>query len=501
MWDDYKVESKQSDRRQAFTNKELIMTNNRSLPFNTDSYKPSMFKQYPPGTETVYSYIESRGGEFDRVVHAGLQPFLDYLTQPVTVEDVQAAAKLWEVHGEPFPYEGWMYIATELKGKIPVRIRSMAEGLVIPTRNVLVTIENTDTRVPWITTWIETAMLRAVWYMSTVATTSWHIKQIISHYLEKTGDPSGLPFKLHDFGARGVSSQESAAIGGMGHLINFMGTDTFGAIMFAMDHYGADISEVGFSIPASEHSTITSWTRDGESDAYMNMIKQFAGEGKIFACVMDSYDILAATETISTGEHLAALKARGGLMVLRPDSDDPVVIIPKMLRILEKNVGSTVNDKGYRVLNNFRIIWGDGINRQTIDTILRTACGVMGYSADNFAFGMGGALLQKHDRDSQQYAMKCSAIRANGQWHEVYKQPAGIISKVSKKGRVTTYKNDSGEYYTGIVGGERDELHTVFINGEVEKRYSLAEVRANSNLPLVENARIGHSTSVYAKLS
>lgn len=480
----------------------------RSLPFNTDSYKVSMPRQYPPGTEIVYSYIESRGGEFDRVLHAGVQPFLDYLAQPITREQVMIASKYWEAHGEPFPLEGWLYIVEKLDGKIPVRIRSMREGLVIPTRNVLVTIENTNVNVPWITTWIETALLRATWYMSTVATTSWHIKQLIKEYLEKTGDINGLAFKLHDFGARGVSSQESAELGGFAHLINFMGTDTFSAVMFAMAHYGADISEIGFSIAASEHSTITSWTREMElrvDGPYMNMIEQFAGENKIFACVMDSFDILKSVETVSSGEHLELLKKKGGLMVLRPDSDDPIVIIPKLLRILEKNVGSTVNEKGYKVLNHFRIIWGDGINRLTISSILRVACDVMGYSADNFAFGMGGALLQKVDRDTQQYAMKCSAIRVNGEWVEVYKQPAGIVSKASKKGRVTTFKNQDGKYFTGIVEGEDsellDELHEVFLNGEVVRRWEMSEVRAASNRPLVENAPAGHSRGIYASLS
>lgn len=478
----------------------------RALPFNTDSYKCSMWVQYPPGTEYVYSYIESRGGEFDRVLHGGLQPFLYYLEHRVTEAEVLAAAEIWAAHGEPFPLDDWLYIARELGGKIPVRIRSVAEGLVIPTRNVLVTIENTDTRVPWITTWVETALLRAVWYFSTVATVSWHIKQLCASYLEKSADAmDALAFRLHDFGARGVSSQESAEIGGAAHLINFLGTDTFGAIPFLMSFYGAQANEVGFSIAASEHSTITSWTRDMEltvDGPYMNMIKKFAGENKIFACVMDSYDILRAVETVSSGEHFTALKAAGGLMVLRPDSDDPTVIIPKILRILEKNSGSTLNSKGYKVLNNFRIIWGDGINRQTIATILRIAVDMMGYSAENFAFGMGGALLQKVDRDTLQYAMKCCSIVVNGVQYEVYKQPAGIITKASKKGRVTLYKNAAGQYYNGLQEiGKKDELHNVFTDGEVLKTWVLSELRANSNLPICENAPAGHSAGIYASQS
>lgn len=480
-----------------------MTVNYKSLPFNTDSYKASMSVQYPPGTEYVYSYVESRGGEFDKVLHAGLQAFTKQLEIPVTEEDVNAAAAMWAAHGEPFPYDGWMYIVKELGGKIPVRIRSVAEGLVIPTRNVLVTIENTDPKVPWITTWIETPLLRSVWYMSSVATVSWHIKQLIKEYLEKSGDVNGLAFKLHDFGARGVSSFESAQIGGAAHLINFLGTDTFCALPFLMENYHAKPDAIGFSIAASEHSTITSWTREMELSVdgpYMNMINQFAGEGKIFACVMDSFDIIESVKTVSSGAHLAKLKEKGGTFVIRPDSDDPVVIIPKILRILEKNSGVTTNDKGYKLLNNFRIIWGDGINMTTIGAILRIAVDVMGFSADNFAFGMGGALLQKVDRDTQQYAMKCSAICVNGKWVDVYKQPAGIVNKASKRGRVTLYKNENGEYYNGIVGGE-DELFDVFLNGEQQQTWALGELRNHSNFNPVKNATAGHSTGVYAPLA
>lgn len=475
----------------------------KSLPFNTDSYKASMFKQYPPGTEYVFSYIESRGGEFDRVVHMGVQPFMEYLSNTITQEQVDLAAEAWDVHGEPFPKEGWDYIVQKLDGKIPVRIRSVAEGLVIPTRNVLVTIENTDPMVPWITTWIETALLRAVWYMSTVATTSWHIKELINGYYETSVDEdaqASLLFRLHDFGARGVSSAESAELGAAGHLVSFLGSDTFSAMLFMSTAYDAPMDSITFSIPASEHSTITGWTRAKEPEAYLNMIDTFAKPGGLFACVMDSYDVLAATQMVSDpdGKHFKLLNERGGLMALRPDSDDPAVIIPRMLHILEKNSGSKINGKGFKVLNNFRIVWGDGITPQVISSILRIVVNVMGYSAENFVFGMGGRLLQIVNRDTQEYAMKCSALCANGVWHDVYKQPNGIISKASKKGKVTLVKNVDNLYCAVLQEeGMPDELHEVFLNGQVGKRWTLAEVRANAALPPVDNAPVGHSASVY----
>ncbi len=190
----------------------------KNVLLNTDSYKVSMFKQYPAGTTGVYSYIESRGGRYDRTVFFGLQAFIkEYLLEPITQSDIDIADEILTAHGEPFNRAGWQYILDKHMGYLPVVIRAVPEGLVIPVKNVLATIENTDPECYWLTTYLETALLRAVWYPTTVATQSWTIKRVILDYLEKTGDPALIDFKLHDFGARGVSSLESAAIGGAAH--------------------------------------------------------------------------------------------------------------------------------------------------------------------------------------------------------------------------------------------------------------------------------------------
>ncbi len=225
----------------------------------SDSYKYSMPGQYQPGTEYVYSYIEARGGTrgWKSTLFAGIQPFLkEYLSKPITQEDIYEAEAIVTAHGEPFYREGWQYILEKHGGFLPLRIKAAPEGLVIPNKSVLVTVENTDPKCWWLTTFMETAILRAVWYMSTVATNSYESKKIILEFLERTGDPSLIDFKLHDFGARGVSSEESAQLGGMAHLINFMGTDTITSLVGARKYYGADIA--GFSIPASEHSVACS---------------------------------------------------------------------------------------------------------------------------------------------------------------------------------------------------------------------------------------------------
>lgn len=448
-----------------------------NIAVNTDSYKASMFLQYPEGTEIVYSYIESRGGKYPNTLFLGLNAFIkEYLLTPVTKEMVDFAKEFWVAHGEPFNYDGWMYIVNELQGKLPISIKAVAEGTVVPTKNVLAVIENTDPKCFWLTTWVETSLLRAIWYPTTVATQSWTIKQIIKDYLERTGDVNGLTFKLHDFGARGVSSFESAAIGGMAHLVNFMGSDTVSGVIAAREYYNEPIA--GFSIPAAEHSTITSWGRDNEVDAYRNMLNQFAKPNSLVAVVSDSYDILAACDKWGTELKQQVIDS-GATVIIRPDSGHPETVVLQVVQRLDKWFGSVVNDKGYRVLNNVRVIQGDGINELSIRGILMNL-EIAGYSADNVAFGMGGALLQIVNRDTQAFAMKCSAIRVNGQWRDVYKDPIGDSGKKSKRGRVTLYKNDYGEYYSGVEDWQPSELVEVYRDGVLLKDITFSEVRANS---------------------
>jgi nicotinamide phosphoribosyltransferase len=461
----------------------------KNILLNTDSYKVSMFKQYPAGTTGVYSYIESRGGVYDFTLMFGLQAFIkEYLLEPITQADIDVADEILTAHGEPFNREGWQYILDQHQGFLPLVIRAVPEGTVVPVSNVLATVENTDPKCFWLTTYLETALLRAVWYGTTVATQSKAIKKVIQHYLEMTGDPSTISFKLHDFGARGVSSLESAGIGGASHLVNFMGTDTITGLLYAREYYNAGIA--GFSIPAAEHSTITSWGRAGEVDAYRNMLKQFGREGSILAVVSDSYDIFNAASKLWGEELKEEVIASGATLVIRPDSGDPETVCAKLVEILGQKFGYTTNDKGYKVLNTVRLIQGDGVNERTIRNILGRFQ-AFGWSADNIAFGMGGALLQIVDRDTQRFAMKCSSIQVNGEWIDVQKDPITDSGKRSKAGRVKLWTNSGGEFASGVtaptgwsdkgIGGWTEALVPVYWSGNLMKDYTFEEVRANSN--------------------
>ncbi len=478
----------------------------KNLILMSDSYKYSQFNQYPVGTEYVYSYIESRGGtasgrggDWDKTLFGGLQPFIkQYLTKPITMADIDEAEAIITAHGEPFYREGWEYIVREHGGKLPVVIKAAQEGCLIPTKNVLVTIENTDPKCWWLTSFLETALLRAVWYMTTVATNSYESKKIILAALEKTGDPSLIDFKLHDFGARGVSSSESAMLGGIGHLFNFNGTDTVEALVGARRYYGAEMA--GFSIPAMEHSTVTSWGRDKEVDSYRNMLKTHGKPGAPIAFVSDSYDIYNACKLWGTELKQDVIDS-GAVVVIRPDSGTPSVVVTKCLYILEKYFGSVTNAKGYRVLNNVRVIQGDGINQASIRGILFTM-EMAGFSADNVAFGQGGALLQRVNRDTMRFAMKCSAIGVREDveymdlpdtesrvvWRDVFKDPITDSGKVSKKGRVTLYKSGN-DYVSGVEGRQPKAwadkkwevaLEEVYRDGVLIRDMTFDQVRANA---------------------
>jgi nicotinamide phosphoribosyltransferase len=454
-----------------------------NLILNTDSYKASHWQQYPPGMDGMSLYVESRGGLYDRTVFFGLQSILkEYLTHRVTDAEIDEAKLLFPVHGEPFNEAGWRHIARALGGRLPLSIRAVPEGSVVPTHNVLATIESTDPVCFWVASYVETLLLR-LWYPTTVASISWHIKQLIRGYLVKTSDdPAGqLPFKLHDFGARGVSSLESAALGGMAHLVNFEGTDTVPALLAAKRYYGEPMA--GFSIPAAEHSTITAWGRSGEEDAYRNMIARYGKPGAVFACVSDSYDVYGAIEKLWSGSLRRSVIESGATLVVRPDSGDPPDVVERCARLLDQGFGSTLNRKGYKVLHHVRLIQGDGINEKSIAAILARLTGA-GFSTDNIAFGMGGGLLQHMNRDTQKFAMKSSAARINGEWIDVYKDPITDPEKASKKGRLDLYRAQDGSYVTCRLGdrpAERpSELVEVFRDGEITTEWTFAEVRARS---------------------
>jgi nicotinamide phosphoribosyltransferase len=433
---------------------------------------------YPDETQKVYSYFECRNGAtYSNQKFFGLQYLLrTQLVNPVTQEDLEEAYEISKEQGLPLNYAGWQYILDVHDGMLPLHIKAIPEGMVLPVSNALITIENTDTNLPWLTNYVET-MLSRIWYPITIATMSHEAKKVISYFNEQTADNPGLvPFQLHDFGSRGVTCPEQAAIGGMAHLTNFYGTDTVIAHLMVKKIYGSK-NPISFSVNATEHSIQTSKGRGGEKQIFVDLLHKYPTG--ILSVVIDSYDY----QNFISGyglEFKEEILARNGKLVFRPDSGDPVAVSLDVISRLDRVFGSTINTKGYKVLHpQVGMLWGDGIDIEDMEVILQNLKN-NGWSSDNIVFGMGGGLLQKVNRDTMRCAFKCSAQLQNGKWVDISKDPLDSTKK-SKKGRLKVIEtpdgiitvNQNDERYTD----SEDLLQTVFLNGEITKTYTLDDIR------------------------
>lgn len=473
---------------------------------DTDSYKFSHPAQYVEDADRLVSYVESRGGDYDEVLFFGLQLILkEYFLTPMTHEKVDNVIAFQRDHMNGVEIEelevGLRAVVDDYNGYMPIKIKAVQEGKVIPTHNVLMIVESAveDKRIVAMTTYLETLLMR-LWSPTTVATTSYHIKKIIYDGLVKTGADADaeIPFKLHDFGSRGVSSRESAAFAGAGHLVNFLGSDTTVAVMAANIGYHEKMS--GYSIVATEHSTTTSHGRHGEEALVQRVFDRFAKPGAIFATVADSYDLLNFSDNIAP-KFRKQLRASGATWVIRPDSGDPVETPVELVKRLAKVFGFTYNHKGYKVLDGVRVIQGDGIDINDVRKIVNRL-DEEGYSISNIAFGMGGGLLQKNNRDTLKFAMKACAVHVDGVWHDVYKDPTIYDPKTwkplhssfkkSKAGRLElVYNEELGDYKTVRLEevadyesqGYKAQLELVYDSGKLIRDMTLAEVRENARLP------------------
>jgi nicotinamide phosphoribosyltransferase len=473
----------------------------QNLLLLADAYKYSHYKLYLPGTTKIYSYLESRGGAFPETVFYGLQYFLkEYLEgQAFTRADIDEAEEILNgVFGrnDVFKRSNFEYILNKYNGRLPVKIKAVAEGSIVPVHNALMTIENTDPQCYWLTNFLETLLMQ-VWYPCTVATLSREVRKIVERYFEQTADEaakSAIDFVLNDFGFRGVSSVESAGIGGSAHLINFMGSDTVHASKVAREYYHAK-KVYGMSVPATEHSIMTLLGESGEKKIFEHVLNAYPNG--ILSCVSDGYNIFNAVENYWGGDLKEQVLRREGTLVIRPDSGDPVKTLLKVFDLLFDKFGFTVNSKGFRVLpSQVRVIQGDGIDLHTIPLIYE-ALKREGISAENLVLGMGGALLQKINRDTQKFALKCSYAEIDGQQVNVKKHPVEMNSegalvksfKTSKAGRLKLVKVD-GQYHTTDVSSNNHEdlLQPVFENGVITKEHTFEDIRERAKIKTLQLA-------------
>jgi nicotinamide phosphoribosyltransferase len=446
----------------------------------------------------MYEHIMARkGGRWDEAMFAGLQITIkNTLLVPFTQEDIDEAVEFYNMHFLPmyanqvFDKEMFQYILDTYNGYFPVKIKAVQEGTVVPVGNVMATVESTDEKCAACVSFLETLILRDIWYATTVATNSYMQKKDLIRFGNQTSDNlDWLVFALHDFGARGVSSGESAVTGGTAHLFNFMGSDNLEAVYGAQKLYGIAEGLPGYSVTASEHSVMSSEGRDGEFRVMERIFDVYAKEGGIIACVNDTYDMWAHVNYLCT-KMKDRILASGVRWVTRPDSGEPTEVVIQCLNQLWDAFGGEINSKGCKVLNPaVRVIQGDGIDQDMLRKVLY-AIQTAGFSTENVAFGSGGGLLQKVDRDTLRFAMKASYIEVDGVGREIYKEPAtqtGNYDKSSPKGKVELFKNVDGNFFTATAEQVRNQevypqLALVYEDGKLYRDMTLDEVRANTCL-------------------
>lgn len=446
----------------------------------SDSYKFGHHNMLPDGTEAVYSYMESRENHVSpKVLWFGLQYFLNKVKRFGTL-DVVKAKEVIDNHLGPgaFNSDGWNYIVKNYSGRLPIHIRALPEGSYVDSGIPLMTIENTDDKCAWLTNFLESYFLHT-WYTTTVATLSFNTKKAIAQYWIKTCDNlEGLEFTLHDFGYRGVSSDESSMIGGLAHLVNFRGTDTVPAIVAGREFYNMDKGHA-LSVPATEHSIMTALGKQGEEQVFLNLLEKYPTG--ILSVVIDSYDPYNFVKNIVC-KHKDKVLARNGKLVLRPDSITGIHKTPgeQVVWIIEElmdTFGYTKNLKGYDELNSkLGVLWGDGIDAEGIERILHIVA-TNNLSVKPVVFGMGGGLLQKINRDTHRFAIKASAQKRNSAWVEIKKETLG---KTSRAGRFSVEQIDNKFSCMKIGCTPNDALQTVFYNGAVTSEdFSKIVERAN----------------------
>jgi nicotinamide phosphoribosyltransferase len=456
----------------------------RNIIANADCYKNSHWRMYPQGTSHVSSYLESRGGRYPVTLFVGLQAFIiDYLLHPLSAKDVDEAEEVLRAMSIPINRQNWLDLINDHNGYLPVEIEAVPEGTVLPTGNVLLQVVNTDPKYPWLTGFIETAILRAVWYPTTVGTVSWTAKQFLREAFERTSDhPELLRLYLHDYGARGVSSFESAALGGMAHLVNFDQTDTVPAYLAARRFYD-DTRPVNGASAFQEHSVIIAAGRQREADTYRALLAD-AGAG-VAGLLVDAYDHENAVRNIVSKELHKEVASYPGLVIIRCDSGDPVMTPVDTIEWLMEAFETTTNSKGFKLLPaNLRVVQGDGLTPLTHAEIYKEM-ERRGFAADNLLCGMGGGLLQQVNRDTLNFGYKANAIKMNGEWIGIQKTPTGSKMKRSKAERLALQYSD-GDYRTvprKSIPETENLLVPVFRDGKLLKKWNFLELIERSERP------------------
>ena len=473
-----------------------------------DGYKADHRRQYPNGTEVVFSNLTPRKSRLEGVdfcVFFGLQYFLkeylikrfedDFFSLPRDYVLAQYKKRLDNYLGGDFSVEhiGELWDL----GYLPLEVRAVPEGTKVPIGVPCFTIRNTDPRFFWLTNQLETILSCSVWQACTSATIAHMYRKEFEASAERTGlEKWFVDFQGHDFSFRGMSSFESACLSGAAHLLSFKGTDTIPAIDFIEQYYHGDGSE-GASVAATEHSVMCMGGMEDEIGTYRRLINEIYPSG-IVSIVSDTWDFWGImTHGIRTLHD--DIMARDGTVVFRPDSGDPVKIVcgdpdapegsPERIGAWEclwNEFGGTINSKGFKVLDSHAgLIYGDSITRERQKLILN-GLEVKGF-ATSVVLGIGSFTFQFNTRDTLGFAVKATWGRVNGESREIFKAPKTDKGgeKKSAKGYLTTVK--VGDTISLVDRMEPfaehpdDLMRTIYLDGSliVDQKFSEIKERLN----------------------
>lgn len=470
----------------------------------TDFYKTDHRRQYPKGTECVYSNFTARTSRIeniDGVVCFGVQYFvMEYLIKQFNeqffnkpIEDVLAQYKRRMDTSLGPDAVNVQHLRTLHKlGYLPIELKAILEGTIVPTKVPMVTIKNTLPEFFWITNFLETLLSCVLWHPMTSATIANEYKKIFDTYAAKTSDiPEFTQWQGCDFSMRGQTSIESAMASGAGHLLSFTGTDTIPAIDFLETYYNANAEKelIGGSVPATEHSVMCLGGNETERETFKRLITEVYPNG-IVSIVSDTWDYWKVlTETVPSLK--TEIMARNGKVVIRPDSGDPVKILcgdpdavlnsPEhkgTVQLLWEQFGGTVNSKGFKQLDShIGVIYGDSITLDRAKEILYVLK-LKKFASTNVVFGIGSYTYQYVTRDTFGFAMKATYGVVNGCPVDIYKDPktdSGI--KKSAKGLLRVNNDLSLSQQVTKEEEQQGLLQTVFLNGKLVKNDSLADIR------------------------
>lgn len=487
----------------------------------TDGYKLDHRRQYPKGTEYVYSNWTPRSNEYfpqarDGVVVFGIQYFIkkyliEYFDNHFFNVRKEDAVKSFSRRVDTFLGSGNGVGTEHIEalwdlGYLPICIKALPEGSICPIRVPMLTIKNTHPDFFWVTNFLETIMSSELWLPMTSATTARIYRKELERHAEKTGfntDPNVmLGFLCHDFSMRGMAGLEASITSGMGHLTSFIGSETIPAINAVEQYYNADAEKelIAATVPATEHSVMCAGGMDDEFGTFKRLITELYPKGFV-SIVSDTWDLWKVVS-----DYIPRLKneilSRDGRLVIRPDSGNPVHIIcgyteeeldgtyeegsleeqKGVYELLWDIFGGTINEKGYKVLDpHIGVIYGDSITIERQKEIYHRL-EEKGFAATNLVLGIGSYTYQYRTRDSLGFAMKATWCQINGEPREIFKQPKTDNGmKNSLKGLIQVLQDKDGIYYAkDCVTPEEEKygcLEEIFVDGELVRETSLSVIR------------------------